>query len=292
MKWFDLSASGWCVVVACCLTACASQAPHKPAPVVSGKTTSVRTSSLGAARKAMPGEVYVVKKGDTLSLIAGSRKLSVNQLATLNNLRVPYRLYIGQKLKLSEADSPGQVEVTPYQDTAVSIAPVKVENKPIEALPVLAKPIKLPEPDAKPVSLNSSSAAESDSSPVVKKDNTKSVTNWLWPVKGMVLRKFGGGSKGIDIGGQSGQAIAAAADGLVVYSGDKLKGYGNMIIIKHSDDFLSAYAHNSQLLVRENDRVKAGAHIADMGVTESGSAALHFEIRYKGKSVDPLQYLQ
>ena len=100
-----------------------------------------------------------------------------------------------------------------------------------------------------------------------------------------------GGNKGIDIAGSKGQAIVATADGRVVYAGNALRGYGNLIIIKHNDDYLSAYAHNDTMLVREQQEVKAGQKIATMGSTGTSSTRLHFEIRYKGKSVNPLQYL-
>lgn len=275
-------------VLAGCMT---TSKPRKPAPVVIAKPGSPASSgALGASRKAKPGEVYVVKKGDTLSLIAASRQLSVGQLASLNGLTPPYRIFIGQRLRVSDTDnSPGEVQITPYQSPEVTTAPVSSAPE-IGSAP-------LPRTPSTTVSNSDTKSASSSGNgqmPVetVKKDNTKNVTNWLWPVKGMVLKKFGNGSKGIDISGQAGQAVLAAADGVVVYSGDKLRGYGNMIIIKHNDEFLSAYAHNSQLRAKENDRVKAGAHIADMGVNESGSPALHFEIRYKGKPVDPLRYLQ
>lgn len=100
-----------------------------------------------------------------------------------------------------------------------------------------------------------------------------------------------GGNKGIDIAGSKGQAIVATADGRVVYAGNALRGYGNLIIIKHNDDYLSAYAHNDTMLVREQQEVKAGQKIATMGSTGTSSTRLHFEIRYKGKSVNPLRYL-
>ncbi|WP_087023935.1 peptidoglycan DD-metalloendopeptidase family protein [Thaumasiovibrio subtropicus] len=120
------------------------------------------------------------------------------------------------------------------------------------------------------------------------------VTSWLWPTKGRVISKFSSatnGNKGIDIAGQRGQPINATAAGTVVYAGNALRGYGNLIIVKHNDDFLSAYAHNDQLFVKENQTVKAGQKIATMGSSGAQSVKLHFEIRFKGKSVDPMKYL-
>ncbi|MDU3834832.1 MAG: murein hydrolase activator NlpD [Enterobacter hormaechei] len=123
---------------------------------------------------------------------------------------------------------------------------------------------------------------------------SSSITTWRWPTDGKIIENFAtseGGNKGIDIAGSKGQAIIATADGRVVYAGNALRGYGNLIIIKHNDDYLSAYAHNDTMLVREQQEVKAGQKIATMGSTGTSSTRLHFEIRYKGKSVNPLQYL-
>ena len=120
------------------------------------------------------------------------------------------------------------------------------------------------------------------------------VSSWKWPTEGKTIDSFSaseGGNKGIDIAGSRGQPIFATANGRVVYAGNALRGYGNLIIIKHNDDYLSAYAHNDTMLVREQEEVKAGQKIATMGSTGTSSVRLHFEIRYKGKSVNPLRYL-
>lgn len=127
-----------------------------------------------------------------------------------------------------------------------------------------------------------------------KSQQEQKVESWLWPTKGRVIGKFSAGdqgNKGIDIAGQRGQAIVATAAGSVVYSGNALRGYGNLIIIKHNDNYLSAYAHNAQLLVREGQNVIAGQKIATMGSSGASSVKLHFEIRYQGKSVNPSRYL-
>ena len=110
---------------------------------------------------------------------------------------------------------------------------------------------------------------------------------------GKVIARFSGGkgSRGIDIAGNMGEPVRAAAPGLVVYSGRGLRGYGNLIIVKHNNDFISAYAHNKRLLVKENEIIKAGQKIAEIGNTDSDIPKLHFEIRFKGKPVDPLRYL-
>lgn len=116
-------------------------------------------------------------------------------------------------------------------------------------------------------------------------------TDWIWPTNGKLLSNFSKNSKGLKISGQSGQAILASASGEVVYSGNGLRGYGNLIIIKHNNTYLSAYAHNSRILVKEGDSVTKGQKIAEMGNTDADSVQLHFEIRKNGKPVDPLIYL-
>lgn len=152
-------------------------------------------------------------------------------------------------------------------------------NKPagtVVTAPVTAPTVSTTEPNA---------SSTSTSAPI---------SAWRWPTDGKVIENFGaseGGNKGIDIAGSKGQAIVATADGRVVYAGNALRGYGNLIIIKHNDDYLSAYAHNDTMLVREQQEVKAGQKIATMGSTGTSSTRLHFEIRYKGKSVNPLRYL-
>lgn len=116
-------------------------------------------------------------------------------------------------------------------------------------------------------------------------------TDWIWPANGKILSTFSKNSKGVKISGQSGEAVLASASGAVVYSGNGLRGYGNLIIIKHNDTYLSAYAHNSKILVKEGDSVTKGQKIAEMGNTDSDTVQLHFEIRKNGKPVDPLIYL-
>jgi len=123
---------------------------------------------------------------------------------------------------------------------------------------------------------------------------TQKVNKWVWPVKGKIISSFSHGTqgnKGINIAGKKGKLIKAAADGLIVYAGNGLRGYGNLIIIKHNDDYLSAYAHNDKLLVKEQQTVKASQVIAQMGNTDTNRTMLHFEIRFRGKSVNPQRYL-
>ncbi|MCY5192336.1 murein hydrolase activator NlpD, partial [Salmonella enterica subsp. enterica serovar 1,4,[5],12:i:-] len=162
------------------------------------------------------------------------------------------------------------------QKGMISLSPPTICNSAVVTAPVTAPTVSTTEPNA---------SSTSTSAPI---------SAWRWPTDGKVIENFGaseGGNKGIDIAGSKGQAIVATADGRVVYAGNALRGYGNLIIIKHNDDYLSAYAHNDTMLVREQQEVKAGQKIATMGSTGTSSTRLHFEIRYKGKSVNPLRYL-
>ena len=198
-------------------------------------------------------------------LIAYLAGIDVKELAALNNLSEPYNLSLGQVLKISNC---GTKTVT----TTVSVKQPAVTAS--TAMP--AKPAVTYTPGANVVAPIASNVA------------------WQWPTSGNIIQGFSstdGGNKGIDISGSRGQAVKAAAAGRIVYAGNALRGYGNLIIIKHNDDFLSAYAHNDKILVADQQEVKAGQDIAKMGSSGTNTVKLHFEIRYKGKSVDPVRYL-
>ncbi|MFM2485776.1 peptidoglycan DD-metalloendopeptidase family protein [Celerinatantimonas yamalensis] len=268
------------VVVLC--SACSS-GPH-PVPVVSA----------GAYNQYNQGVLdrtwYRVKHGDTLYSIAWRAGHKIKTLARLNHLKSPYIIYPGQRLRLK------------WSTTTSTMNKSKAINH-VKRLHLLVK---------QPSSHNNHDQVQKKHKSAVVTHETKqyvesvpskikldvnsdeAVKRWVWPATGRILSGFSSqvtGNKGIDIAGRRNQAIYAAAAGRVVYAGNALRGYGNLIIIKHNDDYLSAYAHNSRILVKEHQTVKAGQHIADMGETGTTSVRLHFEIRYKGKSVDPLKYL-
>jgi len=208
-----------------------------------------------------------VRKNDTLYAIARREGYSHHQLARWNHLQSPYALKPGQKLRLSPpAHSLGKVASAPPVVITAPVTQPLISN-PIKATPLVASSSKKPLP--------------------VKVDN------WYWPVKGRVVQTYKANDtsrKGIGITGKFGQSVKAAARGTVVYSGNGLINYGNLIIIKHSHSFLSAYAYNKSLLVKEGDSVKRGQLIAKMGKLNS-KPRLHFEIRRNGKPVNPLRYL-
>lgn len=258
------------------------------------------------------GNTYTVRKGDTMFLIAYISGLDVKELAALNNMKEPYNLSVGQTLKVSNgrSQSVAQPAVAPQPQTPVQ-QPVSSEPT-VTYTPgangtqygsdgTITGPVKataggLPPVNTTPVNQPVQIQNQPVVSQPIPQDNAPlaSTIAWRWPTSGNVVQGFSssdGGNKGIDIGGSRGQAVNAAADGRVVYAGNALRGYGNLIIIKHNDDFLSAYAHNDSILVKDQQEVKAGQQIAKMGNTGTNDVKLHFEIRYKGKSVDPTRYL-
>jgi lipoprotein NlpD len=162
----------------------------------------------------------------------------------------------------------------------------KPEPKPVASASPVAVPKETPDP-------KSDAKVDARDTAVARASNDDDHLDWVWPAKGDLVYRFGesGKLKGVGIGGKNGQPVFAAAPGKVVYSGSGLRGYGKLVIIKHNDMFLSVYAHNSKILVKEGETVKRGQRIADMGDTDASRVALHFEIRRFGKPVDPVTQL-
>jgi lipoprotein NlpD len=222
--------------------------------------TAVRTAPAAVAPAPIPPS-HTVVRGDTLYSIAWRYGLDYRDVAAWNSVGEPYLIRPGQTLRLRAPAVPAVAPRTP-----ATVPPAA----------------RLPAPDRSPVarSVTPVPRAGTDSIP------------WRWPTRGRIVRSESPTSKkGLDIAGEHGQPIHAAAPGAVVYSGSGLLGYGRLIILKHSDTFLSAYAYNEQLLVAEGDRVTAGQQIATMGTGTSGQPMLHFEIRRDGKPVNPLDHL-
>ena len=264
------------------------------------------------------GNTYKVNKGDTMFLIAYLTGMDVKDLASMNNMKEPYSLSVGQTLKISNCSTKTVTTTVPVKTTAPA-APAAPAEPEVTYTPgangtqigsdgTVIGPIKsgvaTGGASTPAFTNNTPSTPVTTTTQVETTNNTPVNANvvapvasnvaWQWPTQGNVIQGFSntdGGNKGVDISGSRGQAVKAAASGRVVYAGNALRGYGNLIIIKHNDDFLSAYAHNDKILVSDQQEVKAGQEIAKMGSTGTNAVKLHFEIRYKGKSVDPIRYL-
>lgn len=209
---------------------------------------------------------YLVKTSDTLYSIAWRYGLDYKELAQWNQISVDDTIYPGQRLLL--------IRPTSAQAAVSADQPVKQPPQTSEVPP--------------------ESSGDTPQSASVSTYKGSDPRSWLWPTEGRVISTFSAKQldrKGIDIGGKLGQSIVAVADGKVVYSGNGLAGYGNLVIIKHSDTYLSAYAYGQERLVKEGVTVEAGKVIAKMGSLKTSTARLHFQIRKNGKPVDPLRFL-
>mgnify|MGYP001819751594 FL=1 len=254
---------------------------------------------------------YSVRKGDTLYAIAFSYGLDHREMAQWNGIPAPYVIYPGQALNLSPparsnsrsaevqistAKTPGQVTTRPHSTaepvaSATKSVPSKLEPSTVTGSASAQTQAQTPANKAPAPQVAKSTEA---TPPATNAQNSADPSSWIWPTSGRVLHGFVAGDparNGLDITGKEGQDIIATAGGTVVYSGNGLIGYGELIIIKHSERMLSAYAHNKSRLVKEGERVSQGQKIAEMGRNDQNEELLHFEIRTRGKPVNPLGYL-
>ncbi len=224
----------------------------------------------GSDSSASGGGEYTVASGDTLSKISRATGVSVSSLMSLNNISDPRQLRVGQRLRLGTASASAEMQ----QGDSDSTIPAKPTRTRAE---INAANEKANE-KASDVG-NSSRAANANT------------LNLQWPAKGKVIEGFTPTNKGIDIGGTLGEPIYAAADGKVEFADNGGRGLGNLVILSHEDGFITAYAHNQELIVKSGSQVKKGAKIATMGQSEASSPRLHFEVRRNGTALDPLRYL-
>ena len=211
--------------------------------------------------------IHKVSSGETLHSIAWLHGVDYRRIAIINGLRAPFTIYPGQELKLNvDSVSAEDIRRAGYRgNNTTASSRSSATNATSSRQGLLRRPI----------------SAEQNN-----------IIKWRWPSNGKLLGSYGnGGLQGIDIAGRVGEPVLAASDGEVVYAGRGIQGAGNLIIIRHNDRILSAYAHNSAMLVSEGVKIKAGDRIADVGSDSDGRELLHFEIRLAGKPVDPLQYL-
>ena len=277
-------------VAACVLAACASKGPRTPAPVEersSGVRAPVHTAPVANAEPARgtsaenagkPG-YYTVRPGDTLIRIALDAGQNWRDIARWNNLDNPNLIEVGQVLRVTSPTAPVVANASP---ASAPRAPSAAASTPSASNAA---------PPASSTAVASIPPSVSSGTPAAPAEDELA---WGWPTAapGSVLASFDDQkNKGLDIGGKAGEAVLAAADGRVVYAGAGLRGYGNLIILKHNNTYLSAYAHNQALLVKEDQAVRKGQKIAEMGSSDADRVKLHFEIRKQGKHVDPSRYL-
>lgn len=276
------------------LVGCSFQANH-PAPVesLSRKQAKHHQSHIKA-------EVYKVKKGDTLYSISFAAGKDFTEIAKINQLDKSYTIYPGQVLRLTESP------IAKSSQATSSTAKVSRTNGSVEVKTVENQRYASNSPQSAASGTSTKKTLDQKAKPEYSATSSRQIVNreastlpvdvsqWQWPARGKLVGAYSAneqGNKGIKIAGQRGDIIKAAADGRVVYAGNALRGYGNLVIIKHSEDYLSAYAHADQILVEEKQNVLVGQTIAKMGSTGTNQVMLRFEIRYHGQSVNPLNYL-
>jgi lipoprotein NlpD len=288
---------GCALVASLVLGGCASKSP---APVAERGGQPVAAAASGK------DQLYTVKRGDTLYSIALDNGVDYKELVAWNSIENPNRIQVGQTLRIK---APGAVA---SGDSAVA-RPIatspQVERRTLDgnntdflkrepkagkeayseqALAQAQGPQKTAEPVAPVIAKPETKPEQKPVEPALAADEFV----WIWPANGKMIGTFSeGASKGIDLAGKAGDPVLAAGDGKVVYSGTGLRGYGKLVIVKHNNTYLSAYAHNQNVLVKEGQGVSKGQKIAEMGNTDADQVKLHFEVRRQGKPVDPLKYL-
>ncbi|MGR3992487.1 peptidoglycan DD-metalloendopeptidase family protein [Pseudomonas sp. 1121_17] len=223
---------------------------------------------------------YIVKPGDTMFSIAFRYGWDYKELAARNNIPAPYTIRPGQPIRFNSGSTGSTTVVSSPSSSSKTT--------------VTRRPVGTPVPSVSGGKVITSAPSSTTTTVTTVPAAERTAGGWTWPANGVLIGKFasnGSLNKGIDIAGDLGQPVFAASGGAVVYAGSGLRGYGELIIIKHSDTYVSAYGHNRRLLVREGQQVKAGQAIAEMGSTGTDRVKLHFEIRRQGKPVDPLQFL-
>ena len=325
MSTYSLRAVVGLCVVGALLGACTNQ--RTSAPVVDRSPTVLvppkppvaqQMPVPGAQVSSAPSGYYQVKRGDTLYSIALDHGTDPRDLVQWNRIENPGRLQVGQVLRVTPPDGQPAVQVGAARG-AGAIDAKPLDSRPAEARPPVAaaggvktepKALRLPYSSENLAMLQKSEAAPAPSAQPAPKPEQKAETaasqaakpaaepheadgvEFIWPARGKVLTGFSEpANKGVDIGGKPGDPVVAAASGRVIYIGTGIRGYGKLIVIKHDNNFNSVYAHNREILVKQDQAVARGQKIAELGDTDSDSPKLHFEIRKSGKPVDPVKYL-
>lgn len=272
------------LLAALALGACAVRSG--PAPVIARAPASAGLAKPGPAKPVPPqitpstGDYYVVKKGDTLYSIALEHGADYREVAQWNSLEDPTRIQVGQQLRVKPP--PGR--------PAVQVGTARVDSR-LEARPLEGAPRQEPKPAARE---EPKAPAREEPKPAAREEPKVAAgeIQFVWPAKGKVIGGFAEPrSKGIDIDGKPGDPIVAAAPGRVTYTGTGIAGLGKLVVIKHDNGFITVYAHNREILVKEQQSVARGQKIAELGATDADRPKLHFQIRKGSAAVDPMRYL-
>ena len=258
------------------LTGCSGTDPDNLRPweeTVKRSGSATLTKDYGS--KLEEGKPHVVEKGDTLYSIAFRLGIDFRELAARNNIQPPYIIKVGQTLRTAKT-----VPQPEKQSSKVDLSRSISSKKSNKSVPKQSKVTSVTKPSLKSQALSDTVS------------RSQSVSRWHWPSAGRVIRMYSSNRhKGIDIAGKRGDPVKAVAAGKVVYAGTGVTGYGSLLIIKHNETYLSAYGHNERLLVLENTNIQAGQQIATMGSSGTDTVKLHFELRRRGRPIDPLTLL-
>lgn len=287
---------------------CGSQKSIKPVQDISDVASEVQTEDrIEVQTVSVPDTVttrldtYSVRKGDTLYSIAFLNGLDFRDIARTNNISPPYTIYVGQEIVLDVKTDVREPAESSRSSEEITSAPEPVQSSSSSAK-VASSPesaessrpsgevasVSIPPPSpGPPENVNRMDSSQPDS-------KVTAGLSWQWPLRGKLVKRFslrpGNVNKGVDIRGNDGDRVNAAADGVVVYVGEQ-KRYGNLVIVRHNDEYLSAYSNNQEIRVHEGEVVKQGQNLASIGSNAPQGETLHFEIRLKGEPEDPLQYL-
>lgn len=296
--WVNSALAGMALVMAGCATS------HLPAPLEDRGTMGRKPQAdVTDSVKLLPGSenlgkpgYYAVRPGDTIMRIGLDTGQNWRDVARWNNLENPNLIEVGQVLRV--VPPTGMLSAGNVGSTANSAPPTSPDSTGVVTRPVTQSTLTPGSGTAAAAAAAAAASASAKPAPTVSLPSASASTGrdedvgWIWPSPGVLLAGFDEAkNKGLDIGGKAGDSVMAAADGRVVYAGAGLRGYGNLIILKHNNTYLTAYAHNQTLLVKEDQNVQKGQKIAEMGNSDADRVKLHFEIRRQGKPVDPSRYL-
>lgn len=278
----------WILIILPVVFGCGSQKSIKPVQDISAAVTEAqtedRTEAVTDSSTTRLG-TYRVRKGDTLYSIAFLNGLDYRDVARANNISPPYTIYVGQNIVLDVNTAVPEPAESSRSSAKVTTSPEPAESsRSTGEVAIVSTPPQFPGP---PENVNRMDSSQPDS-------KLTAGLNWQWPLRGKLIKRFslrpGNVNKGVDIRGNDGDRVNAAADGVVVYVGEQ-KRYGNLVIVRHNDEYLSAYSNNQEIRVHEGEVVKQGQVLASIGSNAPKGETLHFEIRLKGEPEDPLRYL-